>query len=640
MNLSLWHEMRVLGETLAFYRRFFFPVIGAYFLAHISFTGQLDTNTGSIGFFTVVETCGLTAAVAFLWAGVYGVLADIAAGREWVMKRASFGSGFRFWPLALIVEVLPHALHFLVFMVLGAEILRPDQLRLVLAVPVFFVVCRVVLCAKFPAERALIDDVSPVDILLMGGASMIGLAFEQAAFLCSGSFFWVKSLLSFGVVAAGAFVLYYMVFAFTRKIAAASVVKDGKELVLINLLPGGMAMGPASVFLRNYPAFFASLRMATPAGYRVRELNRVMWAEEYARPGVLVAISSYTTNSAFAYHAARRFRSAGATVVMGGPHVTFFPEEALEYCDAVVVGPAEGVWADVVRDYEAGAVKPVYQGKCTENDLERLHQYLLDQPPGIAHDTLMVTRGCKFRCYFCSNTPELRTAPRSVSRMVEMLRHIKRKTPAFAFFDPNIYSEPDYAKKLLQAMIPLRMKWASAVSIDIARSDEMLRLLRESGCSNVLIGYEIAPGSEEAGRQKGKFSMADDYLMLSRKLKQAGISIKGHFMFGFPTDDWRTLFRLWWFSFRVFPDQASISFMTPLPGSLFFDDAVREGTLIDLNWTNYNCYKMVCSHPRIPVLPLFRDWYYLVLVPFFFTTSLWGIAVLLLIAAKIYFWVR
>ena len=45
-------------------------------------------------------------------------------------------------------------------------------------------------------------------------------------------------------------------------------------------------------------------------------------------------------------------RDAGVPVVLGGPHVSALPDEALESCDAVVVGHGESTWLDLLADRE------------------------------------------------------------------------------------------------------------------------------------------------------------------------------------------------------------------------------------------------------------------------------------------------
>ena len=76
------------------------------------------------------------------------------------------------------------------------------------------------------------------------------------------------------------------------------------------------------------------------------------------RPDV-VAISFFSGFARRAYQTADRYRALGVKVVMGGPHVSYWVEEALAHADVVVVGEAESVWATVLADLEAGRARRV-----------------------------------------------------------------------------------------------------------------------------------------------------------------------------------------------------------------------------------------------------------------------------------------
>ena len=77
----------------------------------------------------------------------------------------------------------------------------------------------------------------------------------------------------------------------------------------------------------------------------------------------LAAISTYSAQIGEAYELADRYRAESVPVVIGGLHVTAVPEEALEHCDAVVVGEGEPVWAEVLTDVASGRLRPVYRSR-------------------------------------------------------------------------------------------------------------------------------------------------------------------------------------------------------------------------------------------------------------------------------------
>lgn len=398
-----------------------------------------------------------------------------------------------------------------------------------------------------------------------------------------------------------------------------------KEIFVINPMNAGILQGLLYWFLRDHPPFFVSLKALTPKTYIFRKFNRIMWQDRYYKSNTLVCITCFTSNCYEAYKIAKEFKKRGSKVVMGGPHVTYLPQEALVFCDSVVVGQAEGVWKEVVRDYENGTLKAQYRGTPTEDDYAQVHQELLNSSPEIVKDFLETTRGCKFRCHFCT-IPALsdgKTHLQPISAIVELIRKVRPYYNNVTFIDNNIYSDPSYAKELFVALKPLGIKWQSQCTIDIAKNQETLKLARESGCVGFLFGYEVSGVSLEKS-QGGKFAMAQKYREYTKIIKKAGIKIKGHFIYGFDSDNLKTLFQLWRFCFSVMPRFTVVSILTPYPGSGVYQDMLKENRIINLNWRNYG-NRLVTQHPQINhhvVSALFTP----VIQPFFLmTTSSMGI---------------
>ena len=114
----------------------------------------------------------------------------------------------------------------------------------------------------------------------------------------------------------------------------------------------------------------------------------------------LVAFSALTASIGEAYALSGRLRDEGLSVVIGGLHATACAEEATQHCDAVVVGPGESVWPDVLRDAEAGALLPIYRGRDPLHAAWPLPRFdLLGGTP--ARLTLQTQRGCPLACEFC-----------------------------------------------------------------------------------------------------------------------------------------------------------------------------------------------------------------------------------------------
>ena len=172
-----------------------------------------------------------------------------------------------------------------------------------------------------------------------------------------------------------------------------------------------------------------------------------------------------------------------------------------------------------------------------------------------------------------------------------LIKKIKPHYRDITFIDNNIYSDPAYARELFIALKPLKIKWQSQCTIDIAKNQETLKLARESGCTGLLVGYEISGGSLEKN-QGGKFAMAQKYIEYTKIIKKAGIKIKGRFIFGFDSDNLKTLFQLWKFCFSIMPLFTGVSILTPLPGSGVYRDMLAQDRIINLNWRSYACHQV------------------------------------------------
>ncbi|HEY5475146.1 MAG TPA: cobalamin-dependent protein, partial [Tepidiformaceae bacterium] len=120
----------------------------------------------------------------------------------------------------------------------------------------------------------------------------------------------------------------------------------------------------------------------------------------------LVGITAMTHQAIRAYEIADRFRARGVPVVLGGIHPTVLPDEALQHADAVVVGEAEPVWAQLLNDLQEGRLAPLYRSvpdghrlviPWSRRDFLAGRRYLTTQ-------TLQASRGCPYACPFCTVT--------------------------------------------------------------------------------------------------------------------------------------------------------------------------------------------------------------------------------------------
>ena len=171
----------------------------------------------------------------------------------------------------------------------------------------------------------------------------------------------------------------------------------------------------------------------------------------------LVGITVITGSSPRGYELARHFRARGIPVVLGGPHVTLMPEEAMRHADAVCVGYAEETWPQLLRDFAAGRMQRRYdQGHdFALTNLPFPRRDLLDGRHFLTQAVFEATRACAHDCEFCVVPTAWGRSQfqKPVGHVVEDIRRVGKRR--IIFIDLNLISDRAYAMELFEALVPL-----------------------------------------------------------------------------------------------------------------------------------------------------------------------------------------
>ena len=127
----------------------------------------------------------------------------------------------------------------------------------------------------------------------------------------------------------------------------------------ITFIRPNMFAGRASDAMQ--PLSFAILKSLTPPSIETAFYDERLEPIPVDEPTDLVAMTVETYTARRSYQLASQFRQRGVPVVMGGYHPTFLPQEALQFCDAVVIGDAEGIWHQVIQDAQDVRLQSVYR---------------------------------------------------------------------------------------------------------------------------------------------------------------------------------------------------------------------------------------------------------------------------------------
>jgi radical SAM superfamily enzyme YgiQ (UPF0313 family) len=377
-------------------------------------------------------------------------------------------------------------------------------------------------------------------------------------------------------------------------IAMSGVRVQSQELLALGLtLPGFVER---SEVIASLPSLsLLTLAALTPPQFDVeyREILDLKTAGELPDHYDLVAITSLSAQILEAYAVADIYRSRGVPVVMGGLHVTSLPDEALEHCTAVVVGEGEPVWPLLLDDFERGRLQQRYAASPRgQFDLRHapIPRFDLLDPAKYNRITVQTSRGCPHKCDFCASSILLTSLYKlkPVEQVIAEIHAIKSiwPKPFIEFADDNSFVHREHYKSLLRRLAKEKLKWFTETDLNVAQDDELLGLMRDSGCQQVLIGLESPQrrgleGIETHANWKAK--RVDGYLAAIRKIQSYGITVNGCFILGLDGDTPDVFDDVFRFVRESGLYEVQITVMTAFPGTPLLARLQSEGRVLREN---------------------------------------------------------
>jgi radical SAM superfamily enzyme YgiQ (UPF0313 family) len=380
------------------------------------------------------------------------------------------------------------------------------------------------------------------------------------------------------------------------------------------------------------------LAQLTPPEHSVDLIDELFGCEctdEKVRRGNydLVGVTSYTSGATRAYEIAAQCRREGIPCIIGGPHASAMPEEAIQHFDSVAIGECDEIFPKILADAAAGTLQRYYRGSLA--DLEgggygRARQDL--QPLNGEYDVsaIQTSRGCPVGCEYCSVT-EFNGAPIRRRPVADVIDEWFKTTKPFVFVvDDNFFGVGEkhaiWAKELLRRIIreghsrspvanmlkrvPLLRRllgfapklWFSQTTINMGDDPEGLSLAQEAGCVGMLVGFETFNSDNLKDFHKGiNRKNLERYQTLVRGFQREGISVFGGFIIGADADDENTVASTALQAVQVGIDTIQITNLTPLPGTKMYDRYMNErrifATDYPQDWERYTFVETV-YHPR------------------------------------------
>ena len=339
------------------------------------------------------------------------------------------------------------------------------------------------------------------------------------------------------------------------------------------------------------------LAALTPREWDIELIDQQLMDINFNATVDLVAITTLTINSRSAYEISHRFRAKGVPVIMGGPHTFFFAEEAAQHCDAVGIGEGETIWSKMLEDAANGRLQRFYRAEkplelkdlpFPRYDLLDLKKYSL-----LKAFSVQTSRGCPFRCDFCSERfylgQEYRYRP--VDDVIGELKYGKIKNVFFA--DSTFAGKKSHTMELMEALIPLKVRWSALWSSYLCRDQRFLDLAKRSGLLHVNIGLETVDRETLAGMNK-KTNNIGYYKEIIDNLRRRGISYSFNLVFGYDTEHESTCDLTLAFLRENKVPAVYFNILTPHVGTPLYDRMQSEGRLIDPGdigrWPGLICY--------------------------------------------------
>ena len=367
--------------------------------------------------------------------------------------------------------------------------------------------------------------------------------------------------------------------------------KKKKKLLLIQSTPydkhGRLVKKNKLYFVGLALPLLAAL---TPADWEVELCLETIEDIPFDTDADVVGVSSMGHAVIRSIDIAKEFKKRGKTVIMGGYMVSLMPEEAKQYCDAVVIGDAEDVWKEVIGDIEKGQLRPFYQKEIAQLDTPLPRFDLLMKKKIGNFLPVQAGRGCPHTCSFCSIYCLYRGKyyRREIEDVMRDLRYIKSLGfKRFLLLDDNIFSDPGYLEKLCGEIKKLKMQWFSQCSVSIGKNERLLKILRDSGCIALSFGLESITKASLESMNKS-WADPEEYNRLLANIRRAGIDLSTEMVVGAEGDTLESIRA----TGKFIEDNKIVVprfyIITPIPGTDYYKELAAEDRIYNENIYSYN----------------------------------------------------
>ena len=297
----------------------------------------------------------------------------------------------------------------------------------------------------------------------------------------------------------------------------------------------------------------------------------------------VITVETYTARRA--YEIAAEYRKRGVKVSMGGMHPMLIPEEVSQHADVVCIGDAEYFWDELIQDLRENKLKPLYKGGAAKPQRAITRRDIFKGKGYLPITLLQFSRGCPNGCKFCASSKYF-NKQHTCREIKDVIKEIESQNRKFLFFvDDNIVANPEKAKELCRALIPMKVKWVSQASLNMVNDLELVELMAKSGNLGNVMGFEsITPQNmKEIGKEPN--TLFDTYKEPVKILRDYGFQTWAAFTLGYDNDTEESLWRTYEFALESKFAFAAYNILMPYPNTPLYDDLKAQNRLLyDGKW--------------------------------------------------------
>lgn len=271
---------------------------------------------------------------------------------------------------------------------------------------------------------------------------------------------------------------------------------------------------------------------------------------------------------------------------------------------------AETTWPDIIKDLENKSLKKIYycNTKITGNKIVSPAYNLINKRDYLYSNIVSTSRGCPFKCDFCYNSCNSYSnfyVNRPIEDVIKDIKTIGKKH--IMFVDDNFIGNPEWTKKFLIAIEPLKLKWNAAVTANIANMPELLDLMAKTGCKSLFIGFESI-NNESLNNVHKKQNNGTQFEKLVDEIHKRGIMINASFVFGLDGDTKDTFNDTlkWIVNNKI--ETVTSHILTPYPGTKLYDEMLLSNRIIDFDLSKYNTANVVFKPKNMTTEELYNGY--------------------------------